>query len=509
MKEKNKQNDNHPNNLGERYKLLTASLPISLLISTILAFVTVTVLSSEIGHTSLLLWFAILCCIHLMRFFIFNRFRYAPTLEYKKIRQYLTYFRLGTLASGLAWGSIGYFFAELLGSSHQIFISFTLGGLAAGASSSLASDKLATLYFIVPAMLPNIIYFFRLEQSFSTTMAIMLLLFMFYLIITAKNQGKSLYENFQLRLEANNGEAQFREILNGSPIAAAISDIDMQHILFMNESYLNLVENPSSLISNDLISNYSVDEQELNIIKQKLNGGHSVTNQLLKIVSATNKSPKWAIASFLTVTYKNEPSILSWLYEVTESINMQEKIEHLAYHDSLTNLPNRLLLDDRLQLSLKRAHRNNSLLGIMFIDLDGFKHINDTYGHDTGDELLKAITKRLLDKLRLSDTLSRVGGDEFIILLPEIVEINDATEIAKKILVATATPFNISNKIINISSSIGIAVYPYHGTEGQSLLKNADIAMYRAKKLGRNNVQLYRAELNDMVKDEAILGIPL
>jgi diguanylate cyclase (GGDEF)-like protein len=505
VKAKNNQNNSHPNILGEHYKLLSASLPLSLLISTILAVITVTVLYREIGHTSLFLWFAILCCIHIMRFIIFNKLKYSPTLEHTQIRQYLTCFRLGTLASGLTWGISGYFFSQQLDLSHQMFISFTLGGLAAGASSSLASDKLSALSFIVPTMLPNIIHFFSADQSFSTMMAIMLMLFMIYMLVTATNQGKSLYENFHLRLQANNGEAQFREILDGSPIAAAISDISMQHILFINQSYLNLLEAPFSLISNDLISTYSVEKHELKKIKQKLNDGHTVTNQLVKIVSTENKDPKWAIASFLTITYKNETSILSWLYDVTESMKMQEKIEYLAYHDPLTNLPNRSLLDDRLQLSLKTAERNNSLLCVMFIDLDGFKHINDNYGHDIGDELLKAVTKRFLDKLRLTDTLSRVGGDEFIILLPEISEINNVTEIATKILAATAAPFKVANQIINITSSIGIAVYPNHGTEGQKLFKNADLAMYHAKKLGRNNVQLYRAELNNIIDDDELM----
>jgi diguanylate cyclase (GGDEF)-like protein len=241
------------------------------------------------------------------------------------------------------------------------------------------------------------------------------------------------------------------------------------------------------------------------VIKQKLNDGQKVTNQLVKIVSAKNKAPKWAIASFLTINYKNEPSILSWLFDVTKSIKMQEEIEHLAYHDPLTDLPNRSLLDDRLQLSLKTAHRNNSLLAIMFIDLDGFKQINDSYGHATGDELLKAVSKRLLDTLRLTDTLSRVGGDEFIILLPEIATMNAVTEVAKKVLTAIASAFKIANHTINISSSIGIAVYPDHGSEPQNLLKNADLAMYYAKKIGRNNVQLYHAELNNNIDDQTLV----
>lgn len=189
-----------------------------------------------VGHTTLLLWFVIISFIPILRFFIFNKLKYSLTLEHTKIRQYLTYFRLGTLGSGLAWGASGYFFSQQLDPSHQIFISFTLGGLAAGASSSLASDKLSTLYFIVPAMLPNIIYFFRVGQSFSTTMGIMLMLFMLYMLITAKNQGKSLYENFQLRLEANNGEAQFREILNGNSIAAQLQPVFL--ILTCSACYL-------------------------------------------------------------------------------------------------------------------------------------------------------------------------------------------------------------------------------------------------------------------------------
>jgi hypothetical protein len=244
VEEKNNQNDNHPSNLGERYKLLTTSLSMSLLISSILAFIIVTVLYGEIGLTTLLLWFVILCCIQIMRFITFNRLKYSLTLEHKQIQQYLTYFRLGTLASAVAWGSSGYFFCQQLDLPHQIFISFTLGGLATGAASSLASDKLSTLFFIVPTMLPNIIHFFRVDHALSTPMAIMLLLFMIFILITAKNQGASLYENFQLRLEADNGEAQFREILNGSPIAVAISDVDMKHPLFINQSYLNLLEDP-------------------------------------------------------------------------------------------------------------------------------------------------------------------------------------------------------------------------------------------------------------------------
>lgn len=143
------------------------------------------------------------------------------------------------------------------------------------------------------------------------------------------------------------------------------------------------------------------------------------------------------------------------------------------------------------------AERNSTLLGLMFIDLDGFKQINDSYGHDAGDELLKMVSQRLLNKLRHTDTLSRLGGDEFVILLPELAEIKYVIDIADKILEEIDREFDVLGEQITISSSIGIAVYPKHGNTPESLLKLADFAMYYAKNHGKNKVQLYSDELQD------------
>lgn len=175
---------------------------------------------------------------------------------------------------------------------------------------------------------------------------------------------------------------------------------------------------------------------------------------------------------------------------------MQQKYQHLAHHDMLTGLPNRSLFADRLQQMLSQAKRSNSHGALIYLDLDKFKPINDTLGHGIGDLLLQEIANRLQKAVRESDTVARIGGDEFVVLLPVIETRLDAGTVAEKIRLAMERPFEIDRHVINIGCSIGIAVYPDHGTDEISLMKNADTAMYLAKQNGRNNVQMFVDELN-------------
>jgi diguanylate cyclase (GGDEF)-like protein len=173
----------------------------------------------------------------------------------------------------------------------------------------------------------------------------------------------------------------------------------------------------------------------------------------------------------------------------------QERLHYLAHHDGLTGLPNRVLYLDRLNQMLNRAHRNGRLVGIMFLDLDRFKYINDTLGHDVGDLLLKAIAARLRTCVREGDTVARFGGDEFAVLLDDVTQAQDVSVVADKIVGAFTQVFNIDSHELFITPSIGISLYPNDGTSGAVLLKNADAAMYRAKDAGKNNYQFYSAEL--------------
>lgn len=180
----------------------------------------------------------------------------------------------------------------------------------------------------------------------------------------------------------------------------------------------------------------------------------------------------------------------------TEQIEkVRVELQHLAHHDALTNLPNRVLLRDRLSQAIEAAHRQGRQLGVMFMDIDRFKKINDSLGHAVGDQLLQSVAKRLLASVRVSDTVSRQGGDEFVLLLPLIESPDGAQLSAKKILTALAHPHNIGGHDLHITFSIGIAIYPDDGEDAETLLKHADMAMFYAKESGRNNYKFFMQEM--------------
>jgi diguanylate cyclase (GGDEF)-like protein len=184
------------------------------------------------------------------------------------------------------------------------------------------------------------------------------------------------------------------------------------------------------------------------------------------------------------------------LRAVEEQRANAERVQYLAYHDSLTTLPNRSLFTKLLTQSIHEAHRFNRQLAVLFLDIDRFKHINDTLGHEAGDQLLQEVATRLNGCLRESDTVARLGGDEFVVLLPELDEDKYVATVAQKILSAVAKPFVLHDQEFRVTASVGICTYPQDGLDEETLTKNADIAMYRAKEEGKNNYQFYSAKLN-------------
>ena len=186
--------------------------------------------------------------------------------------------------------------------------------------------------------------------------------------------------------------------------------------------------------------------------------------------------------------------------DISERKRMEQQLKDMATHDALTGLPNRRLFTDRLNVALAQAQRNHRPLAVLMLDLDKFKDVNDTLGHNVGDQLLKAVGKRLVDCLRSSDTVARLGGDEFILLLPEITSVEDGPVVAQKILDVFAKPFVLDADELNITTSIGIAAYPRDAEDADTLIKNADMAMYAAKHQGRNSYQLWPTEQEALAK---------
>ena len=195
--------------------------------------------------------------------------------------------------------------------------------------------------------------------------------------------------------------------------------------------------------------------------------------------------------------------------DITERKKAEQRIIDMATYDMLTGLPNRTLLKDRIEQALEHGNRNHKLVAVLFIDLDHFKVINDSLGHDVGDLLLKEIAARFVSVVRSEDTVARHGGDEFIVLLSSLDSALDAEAVAQKIMDVLILPFLVEGKELHISGSIGISLFPEDGNNMWALLKNSDIAMYHAKESGRNNCQFFKPEMNRKAKERHAMEVGL
>jgi diguanylate cyclase (GGDEF)-like protein/PAS domain S-box-containing protein len=191
--------------------------------------------------------------------------------------------------------------------------------------------------------------------------------------------------------------------------------------------------------------------------------------------------------------------------DITERKLSDERIQYLATHDNMTSLPNRFMFGNLLNLAIESARRHNRKLAVLFIDLDRFKNINDTLGHDAGDLLLKEMAIRLRDCLRASDVVGRLGGDEFVILIPEVEHAEHVSAVAQKVLSAVIHPVFVCGQECRVTASIGICLYPDDAQDEQALMKNADIAMYRAKEEGKNNYQFYSSDIKARSLERLVL----
>jgi diguanylate cyclase (GGDEF)-like protein len=209
--------------------------------------------------------------------------------------------------------------------------------------------------------------------------------------------------------------------------------------------------------------------------------------------------PLWVSINRVTDKARRPRSYVAVFNDISELKQTQAKIEHQAFHDPLTDLPNRSLFTDRLDQSLRRARRSGERLAMLYLDLDRFKNINDSMGHTVGDRLLRAVAERLRARTRASDTVARLGGDEFVILLPQIANPSDVFATAERVLRGFHEPFSIREREFFVTASIGIGVYPEDGDSCVALVRNADLAMYHAKRLGGDRFQLFSSEMHEDV----------
>ncbi len=233
--------------------------------------------------------------------------------------------------------------------------------------------------------------------------------------------------------------------------------------------------------------------------------GHSL-NSTFRITTKAGEEIVVVSQAELERDNSGHPNLLiGTMLDITERTRAELEIHHLVNYDTLTGLPNRNLLHDRLQQAITQAARVHGRVGVLFLDLDRFKGVNESLGHLAGDQLLRTVAERLRVCVRESDTLARVGGDEFIFVLNLVAAENGISAAASKILALVSEPFVIEGQELYLTASIGIAVYPNDGADGQTLLKHADLAMYQAKEMDRNNFQFYCSDLNIKVTERMVL----
>ncbi len=426
----------------------------------------------------------------------------------------------------------------------------------------------------------------------------------------------------QTELVLRNSSEQLRQLLDSSPIAVRIVSVSDGEVLFINQSYSDLIGLDLAEVHYLDPSKYYVDKQAYRSILDELDKGHNIINKLMNLKTENNQI-RWVLASYLTITYENQQARLAWFSDITQrldsekslrvhasvfdntvegimitdadnkvvsvnkafttitgyaqedviginpsslSANRQDKqfyqqisqalkeqgywsgelwstrknsepylqkltvttvndekgdiahyvgifsditelkqaenqLQQMAHYDQLTSLPNRVLLADRIACSLAQAKRSEEFLVVCFLDLDGFKLVNDEYGHDVGDQLLVTIANRLKSELRDSDTVARIGGDEFVILLGEIEDKYQINPTIERINNVINESIVIEELTLTISASIGVTIYPVDDSDSDTLLRHADLAMYEAKQTGRNRFHIFDTELDQQAHE--------
>ena len=303
-------------------------------------------------------------------------------------------------------------------------------------------------------------------------------------------------ERKQIEAELRDSEAKYRAVVQQTSEGIFLVDANSKQIIEANPAASNLLDYSLTELTNFKIDHFLVNNDDtLNDYLSQ--SKHSKNNLSIELEFYTKRKNKIDVEiSANLINYHNQEIFCFVFRDITKRKQLEAKLKYNASHDILTGLSNRNLFNEYLSKALATAKRNNILMAVMFLDLDHFKYINDNYGHDVGDELLKEFAQRLQACLRYEDTIARWGGDEFTILLPQIDSKNDVMKIVQRIYDSLQKPFEINQYKIQVQTSIGIAIYPQDGHKIEVLLKKADIALYWAKEEGRNNSLFYSDNYN-------------
>lgn len=547
--------------VDEKMRVLYEQAPgvnITIIVITVLSYLG---LSSQLESGYLLLWAGVMLSFACIRLLLWYRHKIKPQLQ--STREWLRTYTFVTGLLGLVFGAC-YFYGY---NNQDYIVAFILILLLAGVISGAAHVMICYPPAFIVYTYPQAFIFAGVQFSnptmAETLIAICVLVYLAMLTVFVRNSHGQFVQSFRLlyqneklidelnqevkqredlvRLRTNEllqsndelekeiqerKEAQsaaglqlnlLNSILNATPDFIYYKDYQNLNGQYIgcNEAYAKLVGlEPDEIIGKTDKELYGEQEGGYLRAKDKVAIQAASTNLYEEWVTYPD-GEKVLLSALKTPFYDQQGTIMGVLgvgRDITELKRTEEQLKrnelslhHLAHHDTLTELPNRLLLIDRLQQSIQKARRAGKGLAVLFIDVDNFKEINDSLGHSIGDQLLQAMAQRLKETIRKEDTAARLGGDEFTIILEELDDSRYAASVAEKLIDAFKQPLQLDNHEMTITISIGISLFPEHGNDTETLLRNADAAMYLTKKQGRDGYSLYTEDLTERAMERVAL----
>ncbi len=489
-------------------QLLSASY-IALITSTLLATILAYMQYRVIMPSVVIAWYSLVVLVAFSRVVLVVAYQRSPSDDYSTTGARLVRFRIGVFVAGLVWGSAGVLMYPHNDPQHQIFLIFMLAGLSAGGVISYSADFVSAIVFSISVIMPLVIRLFVAGDNLSLAMGIAGILYLGFIITSLRHINRNLIENIALNIEVSAreeavrvSEDRYRLLLNHSPVGIFHYDTNLI-ITYCNNHLADILNNSSDDIIN-LDMKVVKDQSILPSLGKALAGEIGYYEGYY---SAAFCDAKGWIDMTCAPSRDGSGKVvggIAILQDITERKRAADEIEYLAFYDSLTRLPNRRLLFDRLKCALATSARSGRDGALLFLDIDNFKMLNDSHGHDIGDLLLKQVAERLLACLRAGDTAARFGGDEFVIMLEDLSEqpIEAATQvdvIGNKILTVLNQPYQLGMHEYHGTSSIGVALFRDHEQSHEDLLKHADIAMYQAKKTGRNTMRFFDPQMQSAI----------
>jgi diguanylate cyclase (GGDEF)-like protein/PAS domain S-box-containing protein len=423
------------------------------------------------------------------------------------------FYLVGASIAGLIWGSSGILLFPTDSPGHQVFVAFVLAGMSAGSVVVLSARLEVCTAFLLPTLLPLSIRFFLQKDQLSLFMSVMILIFLVGMLIAAYTSKNLIANMLSLRFDKRElvaevckrqriEESLFQEKERLQTTLASIGEAVVITDAYSNIKYLNPVAEQLCGWSRRAAKQRSMSEVFPSLDEKTRQTTSTAVEECLNNASRTHKQSilltptdqERLVEELATPLLNRSGKVIGAVAvfrDVTEIYRQTAQLAFQANHDVLTGLPNRNLLCDRLHHSIAHAQRSGQQLALLFLDLDHFKAVNDNLGHAAGDTLLKAVATRLKTNVRETDTVARLGGDEFVTLLEYLDHEDVAITVAQKILKALAQPFQLEQQEYTVTTSIGIALFPKNGEDTETLLQNADTAMYRAKAEGRNKAKLF------------------